>query len=109
MKTDGTSTRSADFEPRLDLVTLLDWLLLSARISPGFVSLLVVGGLFLFPHETNSMLMSAAREEGRQIASQMEQAISEALDDRSQHPNCARHHDCPHRGHTTKDLRSWSR
>lgn len=109
MKTDRNVGRSADFELRLNLVTLFDWLSLSARFSPRLVALLVVGGLLLFPHETNSLLMSAAREEGRQIASQMERAISKALDDRSQRPHCARHHDCPRRGHTTKDLRSWSR
>lgn len=109
MKDERTSARSADLELRLDLVTLFDWLSLSARFSPRLVSLLIVGGVLLFPHETDSLLMSAAREEGRQIASQMERAIGEALDDRGQHPNCARHYDCPRRRHTTKDLRSWSR
>ena len=90
-------------------MTLLDWLSLSVRLSPRLVSLLIIGGLLLFPHETNSLLVSAAREEGRQIASQMERAISKALDDRSQRPNCAWHHECPHRGHTTKNRQLWRR
>lgn len=90
-------------------MTLLDWLSLSARLSPRLVSLLVIGGLLLFPHETSSLLVSAAREEGQQIASQMEEAISKTFDGRSQRPNCPRHHDCPRHGRTTIDPRSWSR
>ena len=109
MKAERTSARSADFELRLDFVTLFDWLSLSARFSPRLVSLLVVGGLLLFPHETDALLMSATREEGRQIASQMEEAISKVFDSRSQRPNCARRHDCPRHGRMTIDLRSWSR
>jgi len=65
-------------------MTSLDWLALSARLSPRLVALILLGGLLLFPNVTNSLLMSAAREEGKRVGALMERMIDNALGDQRQ-------------------------